>query len=404
MPRSTPAPLGTGGAPVPGVARIAVLRANFLGDLVLTLPALAALRAAHPRAEITLLGTPWHADLLEGRPGPWDRVVVVPPWPGVRDAPGAARDTPEVHRFLAAQRAEGYDLALQLHGGGGNSNPLVSALGARVTAGARDSGAPPLDRWLPYSADQHEVFRCLELAGLVGAAPVTLEPRLALTPADAAAADDVLPAGPGPLVALHPGAQDPRRRWPPASFAALAGELAAGGVRVVLVGAGGDDRRAADEIRAATPAPLLDLVGRLPLGALAGVLARCRVVVANDSGPRHLAEAVGAATVGVFLERNLLNAGPLTRRRHRVAVSTRTDCDVCGADQSRSRCGHDRSLVAGVPVEAVLTAALDLLEDDGAPALSPAAGEGPPARTSAEVRGADPRTCTGRQPGRRAAR
>ncbi len=393
MPRSSPAALTAGGALVPRVERIAVLRANFLGDLVLTLPALAALRAAYPDAEITLLGAPWHAELLEGRPGPWDRVVVVPPWPGVRDAPGASRDSAEVRRFLAGQRAERHDLALQLHGGGGNSNPLVAALGARLTAGARDTGAPPLDRWLPYTADQHEVLRCLELVGLVGAVPVTLEPRLPVTAADAAAADDVLPAGPEPLVALHPGAQDPRRRWPAGCFAALVGDLASAGARVVLVGAGEDDRAAAEEIRARTAAPVLDLVGRLSRGALAGVLARCRVVVANDSGPRHLAEAVGTATVGVFLEHNLLNAGPLSRRRHRVAVSTRTDCPVCGTDQSRSRCGHDRSLVAGVPVEPVRAAALDLLTDGGPAVHAAAATAGP----GGERRPAQ-------QPGRRAAR
>ncbi|WP_336028624.1 glycosyltransferase family 9 protein [Geodermatophilus sp. FMUSA9-8] len=369
MRRSSPAPPAAGGAPVPGVTRIAVLRANFLGDLVLTLPALEALRAAYPDAEVTYLGAPWHPGLLESRPGPWDRVVVVPPWPGVRDEPGADRGSLAVRRFLAEQRAEGYDLALQLHGGGGHSNPLVAALGARVTAGARDTGAPPLDRWLPYAHDQHEVLRCLDVVGLVGAAPVTLEPRLALTPGDAAAAAAVLPAGPAPLVALHAGAQDPRRRWPPGCFAALADALTDAGARVVLVGSGDDDRRAADAIRAASSAPLLDLVGALSLPALAGVLARCRLVVANDSGPRHLAAAVGTATVSVFLERNLLNAGPLTRARHRVAVSARTDCPVCGTDQRVTRCGHDRSLVAGVSPETVRAAALDLLEDDG-PAVS----------------------------------
>ncbi len=388
MPRYQPA-WSPAGPRVRGVERIAVLRANFLGDLVLTLPALTALRAAYPDAEVTLLGAPWHAELLEGRPGPWDRVVVVPPWPGVHDAPRASREGPEVDRFLAGQREEGYDLALQLHGGGGNSNPLVAALGARVTAGARDTGAPPLDRWLPYASDQHEVLRCLELVGLVGAVPVTLEPRLAVTAADAAAADAVLPAGPDPLVALHPGAQDPRRRWPAACFAELAGDLAAAGARVVLVGAGDDDRAAAAEIRGRTRAPVLDLVGRLTRGGLAGVLARCRVVVGNDSGPRHLAEAVGTATVGVFLERNLLNAGPLTRWRHRVAVSARTDCPVCGLDQSRSRCGHDRSLVAGVPLGTVRAATLDLLADGG-PSVHAAAAAGEPG--------------SGWQPGRRAAR
>ena len=59
---------------VPAVERIAVLRANRLGDLVLALPALTALRTAYPRAEITLLGAGWHPRLLDGRPGLWDRV------------------------------------------------------------------------------------------------------------------------------------------------------------------------------------------------------------------------------------------------------------------------------------------------------------------------------------------
>ncbi|GAB3314222.1 hypothetical protein GCM10027451_28940 [Geodermatophilus aquaeductus] len=394
MPRS--APLSPAGALVPGVERIAVLRANFLGDLVLTLPALAALRAAYPDAEITLLGAPLHAALLDGRPGPWDRVVVVPPWPGVRDAPGASRDGNEARAFLAGQRAEGYDLALQLHGGGGNSNPLVAALGARVTAGARDAGAPPLDRWLPYCSDQHELLRCLEVAGLLGAVPVTLEPRLAVTPEDASAADGVLPPGPEPLVALHPGAQDPRRRWPAECFAALAETLAGEGARVALVGTGEDDRRAADAIRAATTAPLVELVGRLSLSALAGVLARCRLVVADDSGPRHLAEAVGTATVGVFLERNLLNAGPLTRRQHRVAVSTRTACPACGVDQARARCGHHASLVAGVSLATVRDAALDLLAHAGPAVHAAVQFRGGARGTSAEL--------PGQQPGSRAAR
>lgn len=60
------------------VRRIAVLRANAIGDLVFALPALDALRAAYHQAEIVLLGLPWHADFLAGRPGPIDRVEVVP--------------------------------------------------------------------------------------------------------------------------------------------------------------------------------------------------------------------------------------------------------------------------------------------------------------------------------------
>ncbi len=79
--------LPPGGPKIDGVRRIAVPRANGLGDFVVALPALAALRAAYPRASITYLGLPWHRTLLPGRPGPWDRLIVVPPCPGVSCAP-----------------------------------------------------------------------------------------------------------------------------------------------------------------------------------------------------------------------------------------------------------------------------------------------------------------------------
>ena len=355
--------LPSSGPLVPDVERIAVLRSNGIGDFVVAVPALAALRAAYPEAEITYMGTSWHPELLEGRPGPWDRVVVVPRYPGVRDDDEASRDTAEVKDFLAQQREERYDLAIQLHGGGGNSNPFVTAFGARVTAGSRDVGAPPLDRWVPYVYYQHEVLRFLEVVGLVGAAPVQLEPRIEVTPADRAAAAEALDGSGGPLVAIHPGASDPRRRWPAESFAAVAQELAVRGARVAVVGHGEDDEKAAATIRASAAAPVLDLVGRLSMSAMVGVLERCRVVLGNDSGPRHLAGAVGTATVGVYWCGNLINAGPLTRARHRVGVSFRTSCPVCGADQGRGRCPHDPSFVADVPVEEVLSAALDLFEE-----------------------------------------
>jgi hypothetical protein len=134
---------------------------------------------------------------------PWDRVAFVPPYPGIRGEEGD-RDTAEVREFFARQRREGYDLALQLHGGGRNSNPFVTALGARITAGTRAAGAPALDRWLPYVYYQHEVLRCLEVVGLVGAPPVELEPRLDVTGDDRAAAAGLLPGGSPPWVALSP--------------------------------------------------------------------------------------------------------------------------------------------------------------------------------------------------------
>ena len=128
--------------PFPAIEKIAVLRANRIGDFVVTLPALAALRAIYPAAEIVLLGRPWHAEFLKGRPGPIDRVVVIPPSRGVGESEDFVEDKATQAEFFAAMRAERFDLALQCHGGGRHSNPFVAQLAARHTVGLRAADAP----------------------------------------------------------------------------------------------------------------------------------------------------------------------------------------------------------------------------------------------------------------------
>lgn len=345
---------------VAGVAKIAVLRANAIGDFLLALPALEALRAAYPGAELVLLGSDWHREFLAGRPGPVDRCVAVPPSHGVRDdrppVPPEALDA-----FFAAMRAERFDLAVQLHGGGANSNPFTTRLGATVSAGARAPDAAGLDRTVAYARHQPELLRLLEVVGLVGAAPVTLEPRVAVTAADRAESDRLLPGDGRPLVALHPGANDARRRWPPERFAAVGRELSRKGARVVVTG-GRADRDLAAGVTGLLAGEATDLSGRLSLGGLAGLLERCRLVVANDSGPRHLAAAVGTATVGVYWCPNAVVYGPLLRARHRVLVSWQLACPVCGSNAMLEGCGHRDPFVAGIGVEEVLAEALDLYQ------------------------------------------
>jgi len=338
----------------PDVERIAVLRGGGLGDVLFAVPALHALHAAYPRARLTVLATTT-GELLPGRlPFPVE-VRRLPHAHGVSAEPGASDD---VEGFLARLRAERFDLALQLHGGGRNSNPFLLALGARHTVGSRTPDAPPLERSLDYIYYQHEYLRGLEVAALAGAAPVILEPALRVLPGDVQAATDAWPGRP-PVVALHPGASDPRRRWPAEKFGRVAAALAADGAQVAVVGVEAE-RRLADEVCAVAASDrVVNLAGRLTLPALVGLLARAVVFVGNDSGPRHLAQAVGTATASVFWVGNAVTAGPLSRRRHRMRISMRTDCPVCGADQtqvgwSAPHCGHDDSFVAEVPVEEVL--------------------------------------------------
>src|SRR4051794_21873586 len=116
------------GAVVPDVRRLAVLRANSIGDLLVVLPALTALRRAYPQAELTVIGSPWLPGLLDGRPGPWDRAVVAPRYPGLLGTSPDAGVDDAVRRAVAGLRDERYDLVLQLHGGGRTSNAFVRAL------------------------------------------------------------------------------------------------------------------------------------------------------------------------------------------------------------------------------------------------------------------------------------
>lgn len=342
---------------VRGARRIAVLRANGIGDFVFALPALDALRAAHPSAEIVLLGLPWHERFLAGRPGPIDRVEVVPAWPGVRDDEPADRAAQRA--FFRRMVAERFDLALQLHGGGRNSNPFVRRLGARRTIGLQAEDAAPLDATVPYRYFQSEVQRCLEVAATAGAVPRGIQPHLCVTPDDFAEAENVLGGGGRPIVVLNPGAGDGRRRWPVEKFAEVGVRLSREGARVVITGAA-EDAPLATALRDALPAAE-DLTGRLSLGGLLGVLARAAVVVSNDTGPLHLAAAVGVPTVGIYWCGNVINAGAATRTRHRVLMSWRLECPDCGADCMRVRCPHDGSFVADVPTSEVAAEALDLL-------------------------------------------
>ncbi|MEV1287792.1 glycosyltransferase family 9 protein [Micromonospora sp. NPDC049679] len=357
---------------VPDVSRIAVLRANALGDFLFVLPALEALRAAYPSAEMVLLGAPWHARWLTGRPSPVDRVLVVPPAEGVRAAVDAEPPA-TMDGFVSAARGEGFDLALQLHGGGRHSNPLVSALGARLTAGLRATDAPPLDRWIRYVFYQPEVIRYLEAVALVGAVPVTLTPTLPATDGDRAEARAVAGLPVRPRVALHPGVTDSRRRWPTHRFAAVADALAAMGFEVVLTGTG-EERALVEQVCAAAHTPVRPLVDALSLGGLAGLYADCAVVVANDTGPLHLAAAVGTPTVGIFWIGNMITVATPLRGRHRALTSWTIHCPVCGEDCTRDLyacragdgCAHRDSFVADVPVAEVLEAVEDLTRSGGA--------------------------------------
>lgn len=350
------------------IDRIAVLRANALGDYIFALPALQSLKDTWPEAELVLLGTPWHKRFVESRPGPVDRVVCVPKCKGIPQETDRVEDAAGVEAFFAAMRDEHFDLALQMHGGGGNSNPFVRKLGARRTIGLRASGAPGLDVDVPYVLYHNEVMRYLEVAIAAGARPTCLVPRLHVTDADLAELAESLPARVSdPVVVLHPGASDVRRRWPAAKMAALADWFDAAGYTVCITGVAAESELV-DGVVGRANSNAVNLCGRLSLNAMTALLDRACLLVSNDTGPLHVARAVGTSTIGIYWFGNVINAAPPQMRGHRYAMSWTTHCPACGMDcvhgdahLPQDGCDHEVSFVDEVDVDTVAVLAGDLL-------------------------------------------
>ena len=285
-------------------AAIVVRTPNWLGDTVMALPMLAALRAAEPGARITLVGR-W-ATLLIGQ-GVADIVL---PYP----KPLAARR--RLARTLAAERA---DVAVLL------PSSIESALAAwrwraaRRIGYATDGRAPLLTDAMPLPAPRlHQVDEYAALLTPLGVSGAATAPASTLRPVwmlrDDAGLDaeiarllaDAGVAADARLVGLHLGAAfGSSKLWPAEAFGRLAQGLAAAGLTPVLLGTGDDADTAAAVTRAAG-GPIASLVGRDRAALLPRLLARLRCLVSGDTGVAHLAAAVDVATVTLF--------GPTDRR------------------------------------------------------------------------------------------
>jgi ADP-heptose:LPS heptosyltransferase len=305
------------GAPPP--RRIAILRALQLGDLLCAVPAWRALRAAFPRAHVTLIGLPWARGLAARYARYLDGFLEFPGYPGLPERPPAIHQIPA---FLEDAQRRRWDLLLQIHGDGSITNPLAASLGARRIAGFYRSGdyCPDPGRFLVYPAGTREVRRHLRLMRFLGIPLQGEHLEFPIGAADEHALREIPEAGalaPGGYVCVHPGGRS-ARRWPPERFAAVADALAARDLQIVLTGVA-DERDTARAVARAMRTPALDLAGRTTLGALAVLLARARLLVCNDTGVSHLAAALRTPSVIVFTTSDPARWAPLDRSRHRIA-------------------------------------------------------------------------------------
>jgi ADP-heptose:LPS heptosyltransferase len=302
---------------------VVVLRALKLGDLLCAVPAFRALRAAWPEAEIVLIGLPWAQSFVKR----YDRYLNgFREFPGYPGLPERRPDVARLPAFLSEMQAERFDLAIQLHGSGSFVNPLTVLLGAQRTAGFYLPGdyCPDAELFCPWPTRGREVTRLLGLIEFLGLPLQGDHLEFPLRPEDFHALGRVEGAAdlrPGEYVCLHPGASVPERRWPSEWFAGAGDALARHGLRLVLTGSDAEadlTSAVARNVRA----PVLDLAGRTDLGALAALLSGARLLVCNDTGVSHLADALGVPSVVLSTGDNPERWGPSDRRLHRVFSDT----------------------------------------------------------------------------------
>ena len=298
---------------------IAVVRAlGGIGDVLCAVPALARLRHRLPDARITYIGMPQVAGVVERYPELVDAFVPFPGFPGVSEAGFAPA---ALQAFLAdtASRPR-FDLAIQMHGSGSVTNVFTALLGATTMAGYHVPGLwKPEGHYAPFPDALSEVDRWLDLVGLLGCTEDGMRPEFLVTDAERDAVAALLaPLNGARYAVLHPGASDPRRRWPVERFAAVGDQLAFQGLRVVLTGTQAE-AEIVGAVVAAMNAPALELSARTSLGAAAASIERATLTVTNDTGTSHLAAAMRAPSIVIFIASDRARWAPADTGLH-VAV------------------------------------------------------------------------------------
>ncbi len=304
--------------------RIALLKPSALGDIVHSLPVLHALRVRFPAAEITWVVNSAYALLLDGQPDLTDVIAF--------DRRRPLRSTAWLARELLRRK---FDLVIDVQG------LLRTGLMAAVTLAPRRVGlrsAREISRFaytdvLDDPPGLHAVERYWRIAEALGVGDLPKRFRLNVAEGDQEWAAATLAGKPRPWLALAVGSRWRTKRWPAAHFAAVVTRAVRKyGGSAILVGSA-DEAELSRTVAESLPFPPLDLTGRTSLPQLAAVLAQADVVLANDTGPMHLAAALGRPVVAPYTCTKIPMHGPYGRTG---AVATRVWC----AGSYRKRCGR----------------------------------------------------------------
>jgi len=312
------------------VHRILVRANNWIGDVVMISPAVRAIREHFKEARVAILAKSWVIETLRGSPF-YDDLIEY-------DRGGRHRGLGGRLRLVAELRRGRYDLAV-LFQKAFEAAALAFLAGARSRVGyAADHRATLLTHPLPLPPQgTHHVDVFLGLARFLGCPVRDKVPVFHLDAAARASAESILKdAGRDegvPLLAIHPGASKEPRAWHPDRFADLGSRLSrAADAQVVLLGGPGD-RPSLQTIASRLPARLALLPARpVSIKEMGGILERCRLFIGNDSGPMHIAAALGVPTVGIFGPGSPERTAPLAPAGRLEVVRKPYPCSPCRQD------------------------------------------------------------------------
>ncbi len=279
----------------PPFKNILIVRTDRIGDVVLTIPAIRAIKRTFPDSKITVWVSSRTKDLVEGLPFV-DRVVIQPP----------AWSCWGFWSFVWSIRQSRFDLAIIYHTKR-YVNIVCFLAGIPCRLGYKNDkfgfllNKPVKDR--RHFGEKHEIEYCFDLVREIGVASTDRQLELPVAQDTAIWADHFLSdecCGSGPLVLIHPDATCPTRSWPAPMFAEVAQTLIQEGARVCVVGAD-SAVPLLQEMKGLVSRPFFDLAGKISVGQLAALLRRADLMISNDSGPAHVAAAVGTSLVTIFL-------------------------------------------------------------------------------------------------------
>ena len=335
---------------------ILVRATNWVGDAVMSLPALRALREAYPRARISILAKPWVADLYR-RESFCDELI-----------PYTARTLAEKWAAARALRRRGFKTAVLLQNAF-EAAAIAYLAGIPERIGySRDGRGFLLTRAIsvprPGEIPRHERFYYLEIlvrAGILHEMPASEAIRLEGAPAARAAGLEKLrQLGLGEhVIGVSPGAAyGSAKRWRPERFAESASRVASElGAAVAIFGSEGE-RDLCAAVARSIAAPVHNFAGETSLADFIDLAAACRVYLTNDSGAMHIASALGVPTIAVFGATDDVATGP-TGALAKV-IREPVDCSPC----LKRECPIDHRCMTRVSAERVSAAALELLKCD----------------------------------------